>query len=93
MLLVVEEAPTPVAICFVFIAALADEGVEEQLREAEVDEETLMHVFCWRRRPSRNSSSRRSPTIASACCRRRPSANLATYVDARYGSSFFLLMY
>lgn len=30
----VEEAPTPVAIYFVFVAAAVDEGVEEQPREA-----------------------------------------------------------
>lgn len=45
VLVVVEEAPTSVAICFVFIVASADEGVEVQLREAEVDEEPLMQVF------------------------------------------------
>ena len=39
VLLLVAEAPTPVAICFVFIVASADEGVEEQLQEAEVNEE------------------------------------------------------
>lgn len=74
------------AIYFTFVVASTDEGVEEQPRLAEVDEEPPVQVLLLTEDAfTATHLAVAYPTIASARCRRRPSVILATLVGARYG--------